>query len=126
MILPAENTPEFKAFVDFERRMLWHKEHSFKGFLRVCPADQCEMEDNRCFSKWGIWKRNFPPEHELAESYNYGGEVYFTRPVTGAGIYLRHVWGTLVPAFYKYPEEEHTAYAYTWVYSLKNRKLACG
>ena len=36
-----------------------------------------------------------------------------------AGIYLRHVWGTLVPGIYKEPQENHTAYAWTWVYSPK-------
>lgn len=46
-----------------------------------------------------------------------------TRTATGAGIYLRHVWGKLVPAFYKDPEENHTAYAYTWVYSPKSQDV---
>ncbi len=124
VILPAENTPEFKAFVDFERRMLWHKEHSFKGFpFAYVRQTNVKWRITDAFPNGGDLEKKFPPEHELAESYNYGGEVYFTRPVTGAGIYLRHVWGTLVPAFYKYPEEEHTAYAYTWVYSPKKQEV---
>jgi hypothetical protein len=36
---------------------------------------------------------------------------------TGAGIYLRHTWGTLVPAFFAAPATNSTAYAYTYVYS---------
>ena len=28
-ILRSEEQPEFKAFADFEKRMLWHKEHTF-------------------------------------------------------------------------------------------------
>ena len=47
----------------------------------------------------------------------YEGKQYKVRPAIGAGIYLRHVWGNLVPAFYKDPQEDHTAYAYTYVYS---------
>ena len=39
------------------------------------------------------------------------------RPAMGAGIYLRHVWGNTVPSFYENPRPNHTAYAYTWVYS---------
>ena len=38
------------------------------------------------------------------------------------GIYLRHVWGTLVPSFYANPQENHTAYATRWIYSPKERK----
>ena len=41
--------------------------------------------------------------------------------MAGNGIYLRHVWGTLVPGFYANPEENHTAYATRWVYSKKAR-----
>ena len=28
-ILPPEDTEAFKEFADFEKRMLWHKEHTF-------------------------------------------------------------------------------------------------
>ncbi len=31
-ILPPEDTEAFKEFADFEKRMLWHKEHTFKGY----------------------------------------------------------------------------------------------
>ena len=44
-------------------------------------------------------------------------------PAIGAGIYLRHVWGKMVPTFYKDPQENHTAYAYTWVYSPKDQEV---
>ena len=37
--------------------------------------------------------------------------------------YLRHVWGTLVPGIYKEPQENHTAYAWTWVYSPKVNRM---
>ena len=44
-ILPSEDSPEFKEFVDFENRMLWHKEHTFKGIsVRLCKTDECKME----------------------------------------------------------------------------------
>ena len=32
VILPEEDTPEFKAFADFEERMLWLKKHIFQGY----------------------------------------------------------------------------------------------
>ncbi len=31
--------------------------------------------------------------------------------------------GTFVPAFYADPKENHTAYAYTWVYSPKDQEV---
>ena len=48
---------------------------------------------------------------------------YGVRQAIGAGIYLRHVWGTFVPGFYADPKEDHTAYAYTWVYSPKDQEV---
>ena len=123
VILPAENTPEYKAFVDFERRMLWHKEHTFKGFpFAYVRQTNVKWRVTDAFPNAGDLTKVFPPERELAESYRYDGKEYSTRPVTGAGIYLRHVWGTFVPAFYKQPEENHTAYAYTWVYSPREQR----
>ncbi len=41
-------------------------------------------------------------------------------PAAGAAVYLRHTWGDKVPSFYEDPKPEHTAYAYTWVYSPEN------
>lgn len=64
----------------------------------------------------------FPPETALQNSYTYDGKTYETNETIGAGIYLRHVWGTLVPGFYKDPKENHTAYAWTWVYSPKDQE----
>lgn len=53
------------------------------------------------------------------KSYEYNGSTYNSRTITGNGIYLRHVWGTLVPEFYKDPKENSTAYATRWIYSKK-------
>ena len=60
----------------------------------------------------------FPPETEgPKDTYEYNGHTYGTSLATGAAIYLRHTWGTTVPAFYKNPQLNHTAYAWTYVYS---------
>ncbi|MDE6450897.1 MAG: family 20 glycosylhydrolase, partial [Odoribacter sp.] len=124
VILPVEDTPQFKAFADFEQRMLWHKEHTFKGFpFAYVRQTNVKWRVTDAFPNAGDLEKVFPPELELMESYNYNGKVYATRPVTGAGIYLRHVWGTLVPAFYRQPEENHTAYAYTWVFSPQEQQV---
>ena len=75
------------------------------------------------FPNGGDLSKVFPPEEELKDSYEYEGKTYGVRQATGAGIYLRHVWGNMVPAFYADPQENHTAYAYTWVYSPKDQEV---
>lgn len=123
-ILPGEDTEEFKAFADFEKRMLWHKAHTFKGYpFAYVKQTNVKWNITDAFPNEGDLAKAFPPEKELKESYQYEGKTYQTREAIGAGIYLRHVWGKMVPTFYKEPQENHTAYAYTWVYSPKEQEV---
>ncbi len=117
-VLPPEDSEEFKAFADFENRLLWHKEHCFQGypFAYVRQAN-VKWRITDAFPNQGNLHKSFPPEKALDTQYTYKGKTYGTCEARGAGIYLRHVWGTLVPGIYKQPEENHTAYAWTWVYS---------
>ena len=124
VILSDKNSVEFKEFADFERRMLWHKINSFKGYpFSYVKQTNVNWSVTDAFPNGGDLSKVFPPESNLDKSYNYEGKEYGTTPVTGAGIYLRHVWGGLVPALFKEPKENHTAYAYTWVYSPKAQKV---
>lgn len=123
-ILRSGDSPEFKAFADFERRMLWHKEHTFQGYpFAYVKQTDVKWNITDAFPNGGDPAKVFPPEQELKKSYLYEGKEYAVNPAIGAGIYLRHVWGELVPAFYKNPQENHTAYAYTWVYSPKAQEV---
>lgn len=123
-ILSPEDTDEFKAFVNFEKRMLWHKDHTFKGYpFGYVKQTHIKWNITDAFPNGGDLTKVFPPEEELKTSYQYEGVNYNVRPATGAGIYLRHVWGATVSAFYKEPKENHTAYAYTWVYSPKEQEV---
>lgn len=124
-ILPTDaNDGIFRDFVDFENRMLWHKEHSFKGFpFGYVRQTNVKWNITDAFPNEGKPDKVFPPERELKDTYIYEGKTYNTRPAVGAGIYLRHVWGTLVPGFYENPQENHTAYAYTYVYSPKEQTV---
>ena len=124
VILAEESSVEFKEFADFERRMLWHKSNNFKGYpFSYVKQTNVKWRITDAFPNNGELSKVFPPEQSLESKYTYEGEEYATTPVTGAGIYLRHVWGSLVPAFFKDPKENHTAYAYTWVYSPKQQKV---
>ena len=117
-ILPPEDTEAFKEFADFEKRMLWHKEHTFKGYpFAYVKQTNVKWNITDAFPNGGDMDKVFPPEQELKDTYHYNGNTYGVRQAIGAGIYLRHVWGDMVPAFYADPKENHTAYAYTWVYS---------
>lgn len=123
-ILKSEETEEFKAFADFEKRMLWHKEHTFKGYpFGYVKQTNVKWNITDAFPNGGDLAKVFPPEQELKSSYQYEGVDYGVHPAIGAGIYLRHVWGTLIPGFYEKPQENHTAYAYTWVYSPKEQEV---
>lgn len=123
VILPAGDSPEFKAFADFERRMLWHKEHSFGGYpFAYVRQTHAKWTVTDAFPNGGDLAKVFPPEEEIAGTYSYEGKPYGTQEVSGSGIYLRHVWGKMVPGLYKDPRENHTAYAYTWVYSPKEQQ----
>ena len=123
-ILPSEDSKVFQEFADFEGRMLWHKEHTFKGYpFAYVKQTNVKWNITDAFPNGGDLNKVFPPEQELKNSYSYEGKEYGVRPAIGAGIYLRHVWGSMVPTFYKTPQENHTAYAYTWVYSPKDQEV---
>lgn len=123
-IFPPEDTEAFKEFADFEKRMLWHKEHTFKGYpFAYVKQTNVKWNITDAFPNGGDMDKVFPPEQELKDIYHYNGNTYGVRQAIGAGIYLRHVWGDMVPAFYADPKENHTAYAYTWVYSPKDQEV---
>lgn len=123
-ILPPEDTEAFKEFADFEKRMLWHKEHTFKGYpFAYVKQTNVKWNITDAFPNGGDMDKVFPPEQELKDTYHYNGNTYGVRQAIGAGIYLRHVWGDMVPAFYADPKENHTAYAYTWVCSPKDQEV---
>ena len=117
-VIPADTTQAYADFADFEKRMLYHKAKHFKGYpFAYVKQTHAKWRITDAFPNNGDLTAAFPPEKELSNSYIYQDNTYNTQDVIGSGIYLRHVWGTFVPAVYKEPKENHTAYAWTWVYS---------
>ncbi|SMO85526.1 Glycosyl hydrolase family 20, domain 2 [Saccharicrinis carchari] len=114
----AEGSADFTSFKNFEDRLLHYKHSTFKDepfpYIRQTNV---KWHITDAFPNGGDLASVFPPEEELKLQYEYEGNTYKTHQAIGAGIYLRHVWGTLIPAFYSDPKPNHTAYAYTWVYS---------
>ncbi|MFK8284844.1 family 20 glycosylhydrolase [Capnocytophaga canis] len=123
-ILSSKKDLNFIAFADFERRMLWHKNNYFNN-LPFAYVKQTHMEWTITdpFPNEGDLTRSFPPEKELSNSYTHQGKTYYTQKTIGGGIYLRHVWGKIVKSLYENPLPNHTAYAYTHVYSPKRQKV---
>ncbi len=119
-----KNDPIFKDFVDFENRLLWHKENSFANYpFAYVKQTNIKWRITDAFPNEGDLTKVFPPENKISNKYTYNGKNYNTKDAVGAGIYLRHVWGKTVPAFYSDPKPNHTAYAYTWVWSPKKQKV---
>lgn len=113
---------EYDEFADWERRFLYYKE----TWLSDEPIPYVKQTNVRwrvtdAFPNDGSATASFPPETAtddiLPTTYSYDGKNYGSRVVTGAGIYLRHTWGTTVPAIFSNPQLNTTAYAWTYVYS---------
>lgn len=124
VMIDPEGSEGFREFEDFEIRMLAIKSKFFNNqpFAYVKQSNVRWLITD-AFPNHGELTRTFPPEQELKKSYSFEGEEYKTSKVNGAGIYLRHVWGATVPSFYDNPQPNHTAYAYTWVYSPKQQNV---
>ena len=110
---------DFNRFADFERRLLHHKSTTLKDkdipYLKQTHVNWLITD---AFPNNGDLSAVFPPELEGQKTeYLFNDSVYHTKEATGGGIYLRHVWGETVPAFYTDPKPDHTAYAFTNVYS---------
>ncbi len=111
--------PADLEFADWERRFLFQKANFLKDEpIAYVKQTNVQWKITDPFSNGGNVNMVFPPEtSETASSYTYNGTVYNTGSATGAGIYLRHVWGTTIPAFFPSPLASSTAYAYTYVHS---------
>jgi len=123
-MLPEKGCKNFNNFADFEVRMIKNLKQfvSSSQYVYIKQTEQ-EWAITDAFPNNGDLTAVFPPEIEDIPAsiedanYYYKGKDYSVGTATGAGVYLRHVWGTLVPGYYDDPRPNHTAYAYTWIYS---------
>lgn len=123
-LIDPEGSAGFREFAHFEQRMLWHKEHNFAGYpFAYVRQTNVKWRITDAFPNEGDLRKSFPPEKQTDTLFVYNGKEYKTREAIGAGIYLRHVWGNMVPGFYANPQPDHTAYAYTWVYSPRRQEV---
>ena len=118
---------EYEEFKSWETRFLFHKANSLKGEpIPYVKQTNVRWRITDAFPNGGSETAAFGPETAgttaatdlLPEVYTHEGKTYYTGMATGAGIYLAHTWGnSIIDAYYKNPQYNHTAYAWTYVYS---------
>lgn len=126
-LMGPDGSEDFAEFCDFERRLLWHKDHTLRGesvpYVRQTDVVWAITDP---FPNGGDLDAVFPPETEpTAMQYVWQDSIYRVRMFRGAGHYLRHVWGAIDSnhSVYEHPQPDHTAYAYTYVYSPKQQQV---
>ena len=125
---PMASTQTREQFVDFERRLLWHKEHVFthEPFLYVAQS-QAQWYISPVYPNGGNLTSVYAPEvqyfsqvkkHQYTPPTEVGTQDYpYERYSGGSGIYLRHVWGNLCYGLIPNASENSTVYATAWVHS---------
>lgn len=130
---PLASKQTKQEFIDFERRLLWHKRHQF--------VDEPFPYIQQSQATWYI-SRVYPNNGNLANSYE-PEELYFrqgkqhtytppsaidtlhlpyTNWVKGSGAYLRHVWGKTCYGLIPDAQENSTVYVTSWIYSPHSMK----
>ncbi len=118
---------EYDEFADWERRFLFHKVHTFpaseRALVPYVRQSNVRWHITDAMPNNGDASLVLPPETEgVQDSYVLNSTTYNVNAATGAGIYLRHTWGTVVPSLFANPQLNHTAYAWTYVYSPVDRQ----
>lgn len=123
--MSAPDTKDHMEFADFERRLLAHKSTTLRNLnIPFVRHSNIEWLVTDPMPNGGNLGTVFPPETEgISKEYTLGDSVIGTIPAYGGGVYLRHVWGTLVPALLTNPQPNHTVYAMTRVFSPKRQTV---
>ena len=124
---------EYEEFKGWETRFLFHKANSLKDEpIPYVKQTNVRWRITDAFPNDGNKTAAFGPEAAgitastdlLPEIYEHDGQTYYTGMATGAGIYLAHTWGnSIINAYYSNPQFNHTAYAWTYVYSPEEQEV---
>ncbi|MBR4936240.1 MAG: family 20 glycosylhydrolase, partial [Bacteroidaceae bacterium] len=124
---------EYEEFKSWETRFLFHKANSLKAEpIPYVKQTNVRWRITDAFPNGGSETAVFGPEEAgttastdlLPEVYTHEGKTYYTGMATGAGIYLAHTWGnSIINAYYSNPQFNHTAYAWTYVYSPQEQTV---
>ncbi|MEW6743810.1 MAG: family 20 glycosylhydrolase [Planctomycetota bacterium] len=118
-VLAPVNSPAFTDFVEFEERLLAHRErHHLKSPFAYVRQTGIVWRVWGPFPNGGDLARSFPPEGESHDSYEVAGKKYRAIEVRGATLFFG---GWLDQGLFG-PLENHTAYAMTWAHLEEDRK----
>lgn len=123
---------EYNDIADWERRFIYHKSTT------LAPAKHQIPYVAQTHQRWYLTEQIpnggsntavLGPEHFMTAdlipaSCTEADKAYTSRLVTGAGMYLRHIWHGTVKGVYDNPQANMTAYAWTYVYSPTERDMA--
>ena len=119
----------YEEFKSWEERFLFHKANSLKDEpIPYVKQTNVRWRITDPFPNGGNSGATFAPDQYatstndeglIPETFTHEGKTYYTGMATGAGIYLRHVWGNnTIPTYYGSTNHSNmTAYAWTYVYS---------
>lgn len=117
--LPPRSSVEFRAFADFEKKVVTHRDAFFndKEFPYVAQAN-IAWKLIGPFENDGDFTKKFPVESKIENSSQVSDKTYeWSQKVTGATIHLKHFFG-----FPAYTEAKNgTYYAFTHLYSPTDR-----
>jgi len=120
--LPPVNSPEFKAFQEFENRVVTHRDKYFnvKEFPLVKNA-HIPWKIIGSFDRKGDLSKTFEVEKEIRKSYLVNGKNYIWNDTKlyGGTIHLKHFFGFPSPI----QEKEGVVYALNYIYSEKEQEV---
>lgn len=118
---------EFEAFADWERRFIYHKNTTLQATRHLIPyvkQTNVSWYLTDQIPNGGSKTKILEPEKykstdaaDTPKDFEIDGINYGVKKITGAGHYLRHIWHGTVKGVYENPQNNMTAYAWTYVYS---------
>lgn len=120
--LPPINSPEYKAYQDFEGRILIHRDKYFvdQEFPFVRNA-QIPWKIIGPINHKGDFSKSFEVEKVIKESYEIDGDEFSWNEISlyGGTIHLKHFFG--FPSTVQ--EKKGTVYALNYIYSDKDQEM---
>lgn len=115
---------QVQEWVNFENRLLIHKNKYFEK--QPFPYfEQSHLSWNIIspLPNDGKLDSVFQVEKELLNSSDTHRIIPDVIPARGGTVYLRHVWGNLVPAYFENPQANSTAFSYTYIFSPHDQSI---
>jgi hypothetical protein len=120
-----ETGPGREAWEEFEYRLLHHQTSYFSNHpFPYVKQSEYAWKIIGPFDNEGDLDRIFPVEKVLLSNDTTSLESFPQFEARGGTIYLRHVWGPLVPAYVKDPKPNSTAFAITRIYSPIDQEVS--